>query len=65
VHAFLARGVRKISEPQDNPREVVSVELVRPEAVLAMIMAGRMSGSNAVSCFFLAFMKIGRLDFKP
>lgn len=58
IHAFLARDVKKIAEPQADPRETVEVDLVDPADLPSMVADGVITSSAAVSTIFLALMRL-------
>lgn len=62
LHAFLARGVKKIAEPKADPREIVETEEVAPGELVRRIMAGRFATNAAVATAFCAFERLGWLD---
>ena len=65
LHAFLARGVRKVAGQDGDPREIVEVsEIALPEFV-ARVRDGRFSTSAAVAASFLALERLGKLELKP
>lgn len=65
IHAFLARGVRKVAEPKLDPREIVEVSEVPLEEVAGMLERGEFSTHAAIATIFLALKRLGKLELKP
>lgn len=65
LHAFLARGVKKVAEPQQSPREVIEASLVDPRDLPAMIAKGEIASEAAVATILTALMKLDLLTLKP
>ena len=61
MHAYLARGVRKVAEPQADPRETVEVREVPPKELLRMAAAGEITTQTALCTLFLAARRLGWL----
>lgn len=64
IHVYLARGVRKIAEPQHDPRETVEVREVPPEEFMRMLLGGVITSQTAMSAAFLAAVRLGWLESK-
>lgn len=65
IHAFLARGVRKVADPKPDPREIVEVREIPLDEVARMLERGEFSTHAAVATIFLALKRLGRLELKP
>src|SRR5688572_21347802 len=59
IHVFLARGVRKLAEPQSDPRETVEVREVPPKEFMEMLMDGAMTSQTAMTTSYLAAKRLG------
>lgn len=64
IHVFLARGVRKIAEPQSDPRETVEVREVPPKAFMEMLLGGAITSQTAMVTAYLAAARLGWLASK-
>lgn len=64
LHAYLARGVRKVAEPRRDPREIIEVREVPPGELLRMAFAGEMKSHAALATVFLAAERLGWLEMK-
>ncbi len=63
-HAYIARDVQRLSEPVDDPREVIETFLVEPKELLEMIARGEIRSLASVSLAFLALTRLGLLELK-
>jgi len=59
IHVFLARGVRKLAEPQSDPRETVEVREVPPKEFMRLLMDGAMTSQTAMTTSYLAAKRLG------
>jgi ADP-ribose pyrophosphatase len=59
IHVFLARGVRKLAEPQSDPRETVEVREVPPKEFMRMLMDGELTSQTAMTTSYLAAKRLG------
>ncbi len=64
IHVFLARGVRKLREPQSDPRETVDVREVPPEEFMRLLMGGEMTSQTAMATAYLAAGRLGWISSK-
>lgn len=63
-HVFLARDVRRLAEPEADPREVIETFLAEPKDVPAMIARGEIAPLASIAAAMLALMKLGVLDVR-
>ena len=61
IHVYLARGVRKLAEPQSDPRETVEVRVVPPKEFMRLLLDGGMNSQSAMTTAFLAAVRLGWL----
>lgn len=59
VHAFLARDVRKISEPMNDPKEVIEVTAMTPSELLRLSFAGEMTTTASLAVVLMAAKRLG------
>jgi len=64
IHVFLARGVRKLAEPQSDPRETVEVREAPPAEFMRMLLDGTIASQTAMTAAFLAAVRLGWLETK-
>ena len=64
IHVFLARGVRKLAEPQADPRETVEVRETPPKEFMEMLLGGAITSQTAMTAAFLAAVRLGWLASK-
>lgn len=59
LHCFLAQGVRKISEPMDDPKEIVEVMTTTPSELMRMCFAGEMATASSLAVVLMAAKRLG------
>lgn len=59
MHAYLARGVRKLAEPQADPRETVEVREVPPEEFLRMLFDVGLPSQTSLATSLIAVKRLG------
>jgi ADP-ribose pyrophosphatase YjhB (NUDIX family) len=62
IHAFLARGVKKLAEQKGDPREIIELREVPPKELLAMAFDGRLSTQASLATVLLAAKRLGWLE---
>jgi ADP-ribose pyrophosphatase len=61
MHMFLAKGGKKVAEPELDHSEEIEVELVSIEEVKALVKQNKMAQSLHVNCILYALMKLGEV----
>lgn len=59
MHAYLARGVVKMAEPHQDPKEIIEVDAVAPAELLRMCRAGELPTHVSLAMVFLAAQRLG------
>ena len=59
LYAYLARGVRKVAAPEQNPREIIEVEELTPAEFLRLCFDGGLSTHASLAVAFLAAEHLG------
>ncbi len=59
LYVYLARGVRKLKEPQDDAREKIELSEVAPAELLKMCFDGRLTSHATLAIVFLAAKRLG------
>ena len=64
IQVFLARGVRRLAEPQADPRETIEVREVPPAEFMRLLLDGTIASQTAMTAAFLAAARLGWLASK-
>ena len=64
IHFFLARGVRRLGPPQDDPKEMIETSEVTPAELFAMIARGEVVSQAMITGFMMAGAKLGWFELK-
>jgi len=59
LHAYLARGVRKLAEPEADPREIIEAHAIAPHELLRMAYACELETHASLAVVFLAAKRLG------
>lgn len=61
IHCFLTIGCRKVAEPQDNPSEVIEVELVTLAQLKRYVREGKINAQGSLAVILLGLQELNEI----
>lgn len=61
IHAFIARGVKRLAEQKKDPKEIVEVFEVEPAELLEKVRRGEIATHASIATIYLALDKLGKM----
>lgn len=61
IWCYLATGCRKVGEPQDNPSEIIELQLVTVMQLKQLVKQGKINGQGALAAILLGLAALGEV----
>ncbi len=59
IWCYLATGCRKVGQPQNNPSEIIELELVTVTQLKQLVTQGKINGQGALAAVLLGLLALG------